>query len=100
MVRSLLPLALVAQPALADTDGYGHMSHWGSGYGAGMMFGPVLWLIVIGLIVAALIWFARRVDGAPQPGREKDALSELDLRLARGEIDPDDYSARKALLTK
>jgi uncharacterized membrane protein len=28
------------------------------------------------------------------------ALDELDLRLARGEIDPEDYEARRKLLSK
>ena len=91
-------LAIVAtSPAFADPEGYGDMMDWGYGYGFGMMFGPVLWLFVLGLIVAGVIWFVRRLDHSA-PGRKSDALSELDLRLARGEIDADDYAARKKLL--
>ena len=74
------------------------MMDWGYGYGFGMMFGPILWLIVLGLIVAGVIWLVRRLDHGPQTGRQSDALSELDLRRARGEIDVDDYAERKKLL--
>ncbi|QOL82808.1 SHOCT domain-containing protein [Pseudooceanicola spongiae] len=99
MKRIALLLAIMAQPALADTDGYGHMMDGGYGYGMGMMFGPVLWLIVLGLIVAGVIWFVRRMDGHHAHGAASSARSELDLRFARGEIEAEDYAARKALLT-
>lgn len=98
MLRYALPTIVFATPALADPEGYGHMMDWGYGYGFGMMFGPILWLIVLGLIVAGVVWFARRLDHSPQTGGKSDALSALDLRLARGEIDADDYTARKKLL--
>ncbi len=89
--------ALFASPAVADPDGYGHMSGWG--YGVGMMFGPILWIIVLGLMIAGVIWFVRSTDvGGSKPGKS-DAISELDLRLAKGEIDAEDYAARKKLLT-
>lgn len=73
------------------------MMDWGYGYGTGMMFGPILWLVVLGLIVAGIIWLVRRLDGGTGPG-QNNALAELDLRFARGEIDPEDYAARKKLL--
>ena len=98
MLRYAIPTIAIASPAFADAEGYGHMMDWGYGYGFGMMFGPILWLLVLGLIVAGVIWFVRRLDHGPQTGRKSDALSELDLRLARGEIDADDYAARKKLL--
>lgn len=89
-----LPLLFVAGPALADRgEYYGHMM---DGYGIGMMFGPVLWLIVLGLVVAGVIWFIRQPGAAPKAGG--DALTELDMRLARGDIDAEDYAARKKLL--
>lgn len=97
MLRYLVAISLLATPVAADPEGYGHMSGWG--YGAGMMFGPVLWLIVLGLVVAGVIWFVRSMDGGrPHQGGRSDALAELDMRLARGEIDADDYTARKKLL--
>lgn len=91
-------LLLSAIPARADPEGYGHMMDWGYGYGVGMMFGPVLWLVVLGLVVAGVIWLVRRLDGAGTGPGSSAALAELDMRLARGEIDTDEYAARKKLL--
>ncbi len=96
MIRYLTPaaaLAAAASPALADAERYGHMMGWG--YGTGMLFGPVLWILILGLVVAGIIWFVR------QPGvssTRNDALAMLDMRLAKGEIDADEYTARKKLL--
>ncbi len=98
MKRLALLLMILAQPALADQEElYGHMM--GYGYGFGMMFGPVLWLIVLGLIVAGVIWFVRRIDGTSPTSKSSDALAELDSRFARGEIDAEDYTTRKKLLS-
>lgn len=91
-----VPLILLAGPALADRgEYYGHMM---DGYGIGMMFGPVLWLIVLGLVVAGVVWFIRHPGNGPAPKDAGNALEELDMRLARGDIDADDYAARKKLL--
>ncbi|KQI70868.1 putative membrane protein [Loktanella sp. PT4BL] len=87
---------LIGTPAAADTNGYGDMMNWS--FGMGMMFGPVLWLIVLGLVVAGVIWFVRGThQGVAQQDGSK-ARAELDLRFAKGEIDADDYAARKKLL--
>lgn len=97
MLRSSIPLALLASPVAADPSDFGHMS--GYGYGVGMMFGPILWLIVLGLVVVGVVWFVRGIDGnRPSSGGRSDALAELDMRFARGEIDAEDYAARKKLL--
>jgi putative membrane protein len=48
--------------------------------------------------VAGIIWFVRGThQGPPQQGTS-NARAELDLRFAKGEIDADDYAARKKLL--
>lgn len=93
----LLALAalLFATPALADPGEFGHMMGNGYGYGIGMMFGPVLWLIVLGLVVAGVIWLVRRTDHGHA---SSSASAALDLRFAKGEIDAEDYAARKKLL--
>lgn len=96
VIRGFFAAMLLATPALADPDGYGHMDGWG--YGVGMMFGPVLWLIVLGLVVSGVIWFSRQHDGAVPHTGTSSARAELDMRFARGEIDADDYVARKKLL--
>lgn len=99
MKRLALLSALFAQPAFAQrADGCGYVMD-GYGYEIGMVFGPVLWLIVIGLILVGVIWFARRMDSKTPTGRTTRALNELDMRLARGEIDAEDYAALKKLLS-
>ncbi|MGX9855473.1 SHOCT domain-containing protein [Limimaricola variabilis] len=97
LISGLL-LSLPASTALADPDGYGHMMGWGSG-GFGMIFGPVLWLIVLGLVVAGIIWIARRIDETTPPRQQPGAVAELDMRFARGEIDAEEYASRKKLLS-
>ena len=97
MIRYALPTLLIASPASAQSPGYGHMTNWG--YGMGMMFGPVLWLVIIGLIVAGVILLIRRFDHGPTTKSHNDALSVLDMRFAKGEIDAEEYEARKKLLS-
>lgn len=96
MIRYALPVLLIATPATAQTSGYGHMMNWG--YGMGMMFGPVLWLVVIGLVVAGVILLVRRSDPGHHGKSGNEALSVLDIRFANGEIDAEEYEARKKLL--
>ncbi|MCG6903250.1 MAG: SHOCT domain-containing protein [Rhodobacter sp.] len=98
MLRMILPASLFATPALADAEGYNHMMDWGYGYGVGMMFGPVLWLIVLGLVVAGVIWLVRRTDQAHAGPGTSGALATLDMRFAKGELDAEEYAARKKLL--
>lgn len=97
MTRIALALSVLGSPAFAGPDGYGHMMDWGQGYG--MMFGPVLWLIVLGLVIVGVIWLVRRLEADAPRKSSQSALGELDLRLARGEIDIEEYGARKKALT-
>ena len=62
MLRYALVTVLFATPAMADTVRYGHMMDWGHGHGFGMFFGPVLWILILGLVVAGIVWLARRLD--------------------------------------
>jgi putative membrane protein len=96
MIRYAFPATLITDPVSAQTQGYGHMMNWG--YGMGMMFGPVLWLVVLGLVVAGVIWVVRRFDNSHTGPSNSDALSVLDMRFASGEIDAEEYAARKKLL--
>lgn len=99
MKPCVVALAMVGTPALADTDGYGHMMDWSDSHGIGMMFGPVLWLIVLGLIVLGVIWVVRRWETEAPRKASSTALAELDLRLARGEVDLAEYGEKKKALT-
>jgi putative membrane protein len=85
-----------AGPLHADPGGngyYGHMSGWGMGLGFGMMvlFGGAL---IVGAVFLVR-WLSEQGHGG---GRKSDALETLKQRLARGEIDIDDYEARRKVL--
>ena len=74
------------------------MMSCGYGHGLEMMFGPLLRLIVPGLVVAGVIWMGRRFEGSPTVRTASGVLGKLDLRFTRGELDAGDYAARKKLL--
>lgn len=98
MSRTLAAPFCLLTPAVAEAQGYGHMGEGGYGYGIGMMFAPVLWLLVLGLVVAGVVWFVRQHGEAGTRERASGARAELDLRFARGEIDAEDYASRRKLL--
>jgi putative membrane protein len=68
--------------------------------GDGMMgIGMVLWWLIgialLVLLVLGIVWLSRQLGS---PGRESpggEALRELELRYARGEIDRDTYLAMR-----
>jgi putative membrane protein len=85
-----------AGPLHADPGGngyYGHMSGWGMGLGFGMMV--LFWGALIVGAVFLVRWLSEQGHGG---GRKSDALETLKQRLARGEIDIDDYEARRKVL--
>lgn len=100
---ALLPAALLASPALADPNkygGYGDHMMWGYGGGLiGGLFMLVFWGALIAVIVLAVRWLS---DGSGSQRRggsgSSDALEILRQRLARGEIDPEEYAARRKVL--
>ena len=78
------------------------------GFGGGMGWGGwvamavsmvVFWGLAATAVVFAVHWLGHRHDSIPDPDGPLSALRLLDERLARGDIDPDDYSRRRQLLT-
>lgn len=62
-----------------------------------VLFGALAWIII------ALLRLNRdhhhpHPDRTPPPGAGREALSILDERFARGEVDEDDYKRRRTLL--
>jgi len=52
-----------------------------------------------GLIVAGIVWIVREISSSRQGDQAPaDPLSVLDLRLAKGEISPEEYRERRAIL--
>ena len=81
--------------------GYGWMH--GDGGWLGMGLHSLLWILAIAAIVAVVVWAVRAGGGARpgahpgarEGGARPTALEVLDERYARGEIDREDYLARK-----
>ncbi|HEY4872196.1 MAG TPA: SHOCT domain-containing protein [Candidatus Dormibacteraeota bacterium] len=62
-----------------------------------VIFGLVFYAVLIVLAVWLVLWAIRI---APQRIRPDNALSILNERFARGEIDQQEYDARKAALRR
>ncbi|MZR15005.1 hypothetical protein GQE99_18450 [Maritimibacter sp. DP07] len=79
-------------------DGYyHHMDGWGYGM-MGFGFMGLFWIVLAVLVVFAIRWLAQDHRGAGS--RAPDAVDILRERLARGEIDVEEFEARKAALGK
>jgi len=81
---------------------YGYGDHADNGWGGGWIVMLVMMLIFIALAVA-VIWFlmggSRRVGGTTAAQAPRLTAEQLLAdRLARGEIDPDEYRARLTAL--
>lgn len=73
---------------------------WGNGYGMmgiGTMFlMPVLWIAVLGLIIWGVVAAARGTGDSGSAARSgESALEILKKRYARGEINKEEYEAKK-----
>ena len=94
-----LPALIAAGPTAADPEpfgAYGHHMGWGAGvFGFGMML--LFWVALIAVVVLAFQWFGK--DGPKGDGGKSSALDVLKDRFARGEIDIEDYEARKKALS-
>lgn len=76
---------------------------WGYGYDggpgwAGWLMMSLFMLALWGAVVAGVVLLARSLRGRQEPESHADALRILDERLARGEIDAEEYSRRRRLL--
>lgn len=69
--------------------------YWG-GYGWWMWIGMALfWIVVVGLIVAVVVWLANSgAGGRFGPPRQESPEDILKRRYARGEIDDEEYHRR------
>jgi putative membrane protein len=92
----------ISSQALADAAGDYHGPMWHGGWG-GMIFGPLMMILVVATIVAlvvvALRWLGSTGQGAqPQAPSGTAALNILQERFARGEIDREEFEERRRVL--
>jgi len=80
-------------------DMTGYMS--GAGWGH-MLFGGVMMVIFWGLVIALIVMLVMRLAGsrAQVHSAHKDAMELLRERYARGEIDRQEFEARKRDLSE
>ncbi|GBD88275.1 hypothetical protein BMS3Abin03_02210 [bacterium BMS3Abin03] len=65
--------------------------NWG-----GMWFGWIFGLVILGLVIWAIVFFARNSGNSQnQLPREEDALEILKKRFARGEINKEQFEQMK-----
>ncbi|MFF4543206.1 SHOCT domain-containing protein [Streptomyces sp. NPDC001435] len=79
------------------------MMYWNGGGWAWMMFMPLLWIVLIGLVVWAVIRLthhpAGHGDGPERMWPQRETPEEiLDRRFASGEIDADTYAEARQRL--
>jgi putative membrane protein len=79
------------------------MMHWDDGGGTGSWLGMAVVMLLSWVVLATLTYaVVRALLAGELPGPDRRPLPEelLDQRLARGDIDPEDYQRRKDLLVK
>ena len=76
-----------------------HMTGWGWGI---MILWSMIWVGLLVLAAWAIVSWARRstTPSASRPDPHRSARDLLDERLARGEIDVDDYERRRAAIDR
>lgn len=95
-VLSLLTMALVPAPAMAQERPWEWGMHpgwwmWGAGGMVMMLMMLVFWGLVIAGVVLGIRWLVRQ-GRQEQPDRALDILRE---RYARGEINKEEFEARR-----
>jgi len=74
----------------------GHMMGWG-----GWFMGPIMMLIFLALLVGAIVLIARLLRGDTASRRDRSSDRPLEIlreRFAKGEIDAEEFEARKEAL--
>ena len=77
---------------------------WGNGPWSGMMgwagwmapFSMIVWIVILALIVAGVVWLFHAMTGrSANLRRHSTALDVLEERYARGEIKRDEYLEKR-----
>jgi putative membrane protein len=90
-------MASAADAASLPCYAWGPQMMWGAGW-SGMIFGPLIMLVLLGAAVFVLV---RAVGGFSQGGARPPDRAPIDIlkeRFARGEIDQEEFDARRRAL--
>ena len=111
LIAGALTTALVFMPgwvmaqAQTDSERYGYgpgMMGWGGGYG--MFFGPLLMILTLIVVIAAIVLLIQWLGGGSWQGAQKPTgpapLDILKARFARGEIDRQEFEDRRKVLAE
>lgn len=99
----LATAAAVAQEGGLEPRYYDHPHMWGNWGWGGMIFGPIMGIVYVGLIVAAIVLVVRWLGGGQGialSSRGRTALQILEERFAKGEIDRDEFEERRRILSE
>lgn len=91
---------VVEVPELYEQSFHGHDMMWGDSQwgGFGMFLGPVFMILLIVGIVVATIFILHLPNGGTALQPNTNALAILNERFAKGEIDAEEFNARKKAL--
>lgn len=77
------------------------MMFGGMGWGAGSFLGPIFMVLFWVLLIAGTVWLILAISGQTrqhQLTQRSSGRAILEDRLARGEIDLDEFNARKSAI--
>ena len=99
MATPAIVAALALWPGSAAAQAMPRGDHPMMGWGGMGWMGMLLWILVVAAVVLLVVALAKRIGGDARPPR-RAPLEILEERLARGEIDIEEYEARKAALER
>jgi putative membrane protein len=87
-------------PGRYGSSYHGHDMMWGDSQwgGFGMFLGPIFMILLVIGIVAGTVYVLRHFGGGIGPHANDRALVLLKERFAKGEIDTEEFTARKKAL--
>lgn len=90
---------MIFPAVLAETGWDHHMDDWGAGWWILMAF---MMVVFWGLVILGIVWLIRSLSGGHWGWSHQHAGTSaqelLDRRLASGEISPEEYRERRAVL--